>query len=70
LGKKAIEKIKISQRGMEHASEIIDEIIKNKLKYKEVPVKIIYSDYSKAKGQKSSNLFRIGAKVLVKKITK
>jgi len=70
LGKKAIENIRITQRKMEHASEIIDEITARKLRYKEVPVEIIYSDYSRQKGQKASEFMKIGLKVLIKKITK
>ncbi|HAV11402.1 MAG TPA: glycosyltransferase family 2 protein [Candidatus Moranbacteria bacterium] len=69
LGKKAIEKIKITHRGMEHASDIIDEIPKNKLRYKEVPVEIIYTDYSKMKGQKTSNFIKMGIKIIIKKIS-
>jgi hypothetical protein len=36
---------------MEYASELIESIYKNKLKYKEVPVDIKYSEYSLSKGQ-------------------
>jgi glycosyltransferase involved in cell wall biosynthesis len=69
LGKKAIHSIEISQRGMEHASEIIDEIKAKNLKYKEVPVEIIYSEYSIEKGQKITNFLKIGIKVLIKKLS-
>jgi hypothetical protein len=34
---------------MEYASELIESIDKNKLKYKEVPVDIKYSKYSLSK---------------------
>lgn len=69
LGPKAIHSITISHREMEHASDIINEITKNKLKYKEVPVEIIYSDYSKTKGQKNSDFIKMGIKIIIKKIT-
>lgn len=69
LGKKAFNSIKITQRGMEHASEIIDEIKKNHLRYKEIPTEIIYSDYSKSKGQKTSDFIKLGIKFIIKKIT-
>ena len=68
LGKKAINNIQITQRGMEHASEIIDEIKKRNLIYQEVPVEIIYSNYSKNKGQKNSNFVKLGIKIILKKI--
>ena len=68
LGKKAITKIKITHRGMEHASDIINEIIKNKLRYQEVPVKIIYTDYSINKGQASIGFIKMGIKIILHKI--
>jgi len=55
----AIDKIKISMDGMEYASEIIESIWKNKLHYKEVPVNILYTDYSLKKGQKNGNALDI-----------
>lgn len=69
LGKKAIDSIQISQRGMTHASEIIEEIKTKNLKFKEIPVKILYTDYSKSKGQSSLNSFKIVSKILFRKIT-
>ncbi len=57
--KESAEKINITLDGFEHASEILDEIAKKKLKFKEVPVCIDYTEYSKRKGQKISNSIRI-----------
>jgi glycosyltransferase involved in cell wall biosynthesis len=68
LGPKAYQSIRIVHRGMEHASDIIDEITVNKLRYQEVPTTILYTDYSKAKGQSSTGFLKIGLKVLLKKI--
>jgi hypothetical protein len=50
-----LHKIHLHMDGMEYASELLDSIKKNKLKYKEVPVQIHYSDYSLRKWQKSSD---------------
>lgn len=69
LGKKAIDSIQISQRGMTHASEIVEEIQAKNLRHKEIPVKILYTAYSKAKGQHASNSFKIASKILLRKIT-
>lgn len=55
----ALAKISIRQNRMAHASEILSEIARSKLKYKEVPVTIRYTEYSKAKGQSISNAFNI-----------
>jgi glycosyltransferase involved in cell wall biosynthesis len=68
LGRKAYQTIEITHRGMEHASDIIDEISRHHLRYCEVPVKITYSEYSLQKGQKSSNFLKIGIKILLKKL--
>lgn len=69
LGKKAIRSLNITQRGMEHASEIIDEIKRKRLKHVEVPVKITYSEYSMQKGQKNSNFIKLGIKIILKKLS-
>ncbi len=59
LSKKAAQSINISQDRMAHASQILSEIARLKLKYVEHPVTIIYSEYSLQKGQKLSNSFNI-----------
>lgn len=66
MTKEAAKKINISLDGFEHASEIIDEVKKKKLKYKEIPVTIDYTEYSKQKGQKISNSIKILLKMLFK----
>lgn len=55
----AASKLTLRQNRMAHASEIISQIAKLKLNYIEVPVEVIYSDYSRAKGQKMSNSLSI-----------
>ncbi|MBN1779204.1 MAG: glycosyltransferase family 2 protein [Candidatus Buchananbacteria bacterium] len=49
----------IKQNRMAHASEILEQIKKNQLKYLEVAVTVHYSQYSLQKGQKLTNLFKI-----------
>ena len=66
LSRKAAQKIEITSNGMEHASEIIEEICKKNLRYVEVPVTIRYTDYSRKHGQSSLNGFRIIFKMLIK----
>jgi len=67
LSRKAAQTIDIKSNGMEHASEIIDEIKRKKLRYKEIPVEIKYTEYSKKHGQSSLNAFKILFKMLIKK---
>lgn len=47
----AARKIKITQNRMAHASEILDQIVRHKMSYVEVPVTITYTEHSRAKGQ-------------------
>lgn len=66
----AAQKIRLRQTGMAHATEIIAEVRKKKLRYKEVPVNIQYSTYSKTKGQSAWGSFRIFFDILLNKIFK
>lgn len=56
---KAARDFDIRENRMAHATEILFFIRKNKLRYKEVPVTISYSDYSRKKGQSAFNSIRI-----------
>lgn len=53
------EAVNITMPDMAHASEIIDRIGGGDWKYKEVPITIHYTDYSKAKGQSIFNSVNI-----------
>lgn len=55
----AAKRIKITQNRMAHASEILEEVARHKLRVAEVPVTITYTDYSLAKGQRLSNSINI-----------
>lgn len=68
MKKESLDKIHISMNQMEHASEILDIIKRKKMKYKEVPITVIYSDYAIAKWQKVSNAAKIVKNLLYKKI--
>ncbi len=59
LNRTAAQKISIYQNRMAHASEIVSEIASNKLRYAEEPVHIVYTDYSRAKGQSLWNSVNI-----------
>jgi glycosyltransferase involved in cell wall biosynthesis len=59
FSREAATKIQIRQDRMAHASEILDEIAQLRLRYLEVPTRILYTDYARSKGQRSSAAFRI-----------
>jgi glycosyltransferase involved in cell wall biosynthesis len=48
----AARKLTITQNRMAHASELINQIARLRLKYEEVPVTVRYTEYSLTKGQK------------------
>lgn len=68
FSKKAFHEIQISAERMEVSSEFFHEINRLQLKMLEVPITPIYSDYSLAKGQKNSNVFKIIFKVALKRL--
>jgi glycosyltransferase involved in cell wall biosynthesis len=55
----AASKLHLKQMGMAHASEILDEIAANQLRFCEYPVTIVYTEYSKKKGQSGLGSIRI-----------
>ena len=60
--------IRISENRMAHATEIIAQVKKYKLRYKEVPANVIYTDYSKQKGQSSFNSLKIFFDLVLQKL--
>ena len=68
FSKDAAKKIHFQQERMAHASEILEEIGRKKIPYREVPVNIFYSPYSIQKGQKFSDFVKILFKLIIYKI--
>jgi hypothetical protein len=46
IRRRVLDRMRLTMDGMEYASELIENIYKYKLKFKEVPVNILYTDYS------------------------
>ena len=51
FSRQALDKLELNSPGYEVCSEIIGEIYRKNLRYKSVPIKALYTDYSQAKGQ-------------------
>lgn len=66
LNRTAASEIRIKQNRMAHASEIVGLIGKKKLRYAEEPVQIIYTDYSRSKGQSLWNSVNILSELFIK----
>jgi Glycosyltransferases involved in cell wall biogenesis len=53
------QQLRFRENRMAHATEILLEIRKHKIRYKEVPASVFYTEYSKKKGQSVFNSIRI-----------
>jgi len=70
FNRKVAEGMQITLPDMAHASEILEIIAQKKYRYKEIPVTIEYTDYSKGKGQSIINAVNIGFDTLLRKFIK
>jgi hypothetical protein len=59
LRRDAVARINLIQDRMSHATEIVHQLADTKLPWKEYPVEVLYTDYSKAKGQSVLNSINI-----------
>lgn len=66
LNRHAATAIRIRQNRMAHASEIVGLIGAKKLRYDEQAVQIVYTDYSRAKGQSLWNSVNILSELFIK----
>ncbi|KKQ78888.1 MAG: Glycosyl transferase family 2, partial [Candidatus Daviesbacteria bacterium GW2011_GWA1_38_7] len=66
FSKKTIDLIDFKADRMDFSSEILLEAKRHNLKVIEVPIKAIYTDYSRIKGQKNINAIPVFARFLVK----
>lgn len=66
FSKGALRLIEFKADRMDFSSEILLEAKKNKLRIAEVPIKAIYTNYSREKGQKNTNAFPIFGRFLVR----
>lgn len=66
LRRDAAEQVNLTQDRMAHASEIVEQLGRTGLPWCEVPVHVLYTDYSKSKGQSLLNSVNILVDLLVK----
>jgi glycosyltransferase involved in cell wall biosynthesis len=70
MNRMAFEKMIFTQNRMGHASEILHLVMKNKLRYIELPVTINYTNYSQKKAQSIFNSVNILFDLIFKKLYK
>lgn len=68
FSRQAAQKISLRENGFAHATEIISEIGRGKLRWVERPTHISYSDYARMKGQSVWNSINILFDLLLRKI--
>ncbi|MFQ6172029.1 glycosyltransferase family 2 protein [Oryzobacter sp. R7] len=66
LSRDVVSRIEITQNRMAHASELVHQIGRLGVRYGESPVHILYTDYSKAKGQSLWNAVNILADLILR----
>jgi glycosyltransferase involved in cell wall biosynthesis len=70
LNRAALAKINLTENRMAHASEFLFEIKKHKLRCREIPVHIRYTDYSIQKGQRAGDSIKVLFDLLLHKLFK
>lgn len=70
FSRSAAQSISITMDRMAHASELLDQIKQNGLRYREVPVDVFYSSHSLAKGQSSWNALSIAFRLMYGRLSK
>jgi len=69
MNRKAAQTINITSDRMEHASQIVEEIHKKHLRFKEIPVTILYTDYSMQHGQGGMRqALKVFARMIIRRI--
>jgi glycosyltransferase involved in cell wall biosynthesis len=66
MSRDVVARIEITQNRMAHASEIVHQIGKLGIRYGESPVHILYTDYSRSKGQSLWNAVNILADLILR----
>ena len=68
FSREAASQLEITQNRMAHASEILDEIRRHRLRFVEVPVRVVYTAESLAKGQSSWNALKIFGQLVLGRV--
>jgi glycosyltransferase involved in cell wall biosynthesis len=70
FSRQAAQSVDIQLDRMAHASEIVDQFYQSRLPYREIPVRIRYTEYSLRKGQRSSAALRVAFDYLLGRLTR
>jgi glycosyltransferase involved in cell wall biosynthesis len=68
--RQAVEKFHFIQDQMSFSSEFIEQVAKHRIRFREVPITVRYTDYSLRKGQKLGNSFKIVWDLFISRLSK
>lgn len=68
MNRRALETIRLRENGMAHATEILSEIRRHHLRYREVSMQVKYTEYSRRKGQTALDALGILTDLIIRKI--
>ncbi|MBI3332314.1 glycosyltransferase family 2 protein [Candidatus Peregrinibacteria bacterium] len=66
FGPRAVEELDLRMSGFEFCTEIVREAVQHRWRIAEVPTKVLYSEYTLAKGQSFSNGIKTAMKILLR----
>lgn len=66
FGPKAVRGISLRMTGFEFCTEIVREVARHEWRFVEVPAKVVYSEYTMAKGQSFANGLKTAARILLR----
>lgn len=66
FGPKAVKELSIRMSGFEFCTEIVRESVAHRWRIAEVPIKVMYSEYTLAKGQSFANGVKTALKILLR----
>lgn len=66
LGPRAVAEVQIRMSGYEFCTELVRESVQRRWRTAEVPIKVLYSQYTLAKGQSFANGVRTALKILLR----
>ncbi len=66
FGPRALRQVDLRMRGFEFCTEIVRESVQHRWRIAEVPTKVLYSEYTMAKGQSFANGVKTALKILLR----
>jgi len=66
LGPRAVHEVRIRMSGYEFCTELVREAVQHKWRIAEVPIKVLYSQYTLAKGQSFANGVKTALRILLR----